>query len=117
MSPRTLAALAAGTLLIVSTSTAMAATRAGATRVEQSTSVSFADLNLHNDAGIDHLYRRLKKAAVEVCTNSMAPIQTVDDDCRAKALSDAVEAVHSASLSDLHARSAPASRRGTPRAG
>jgi UrcA family protein len=116
MSARTFAALAASATLLLSTTAATAATRTGGDAVEQSTTVFIADLNLRTDAGVDHLYRRLKKAAVEVCTNSTAPIPTVDDDCRSKALNDAVETVHSALLSDLHARNAPASRRGTSRA-
>lgn len=35
--------------------------------VEASLSVSLADLNLSNDAGVEALYRRLQRAARQVC--------------------------------------------------
>jgi len=116
MSARIACVLATGTTLLLVASVAPAASLPEPAFGSRSTSVWVADLNLKSDADVGRLYRRLQKAASEVCANSTAPIPTVDDDCRVKALGDAVASIHSPALSELHARNVPPQHR-TSRSG
>ncbi len=69
--------------------------------------VSFADLNLSTDAGIEQLYGRLHQAALEVCSTptirereveSIAIVQA----CASRALAEAVHKVGSPRLTARH---------------
>jgi len=72
--------------------------------VVQTTRVGFADLNLASDAGVAHLYARLRNASRRVCVRASFR-DLVDDACAARALDGAVAAVHNDKLSAMHARS------------
>ena len=74
----------------------------------QTARVGFADLNLANDAGVAHLYARLRNASRQVCMQASFR-DMVDDACAARALDGAVEAVHNDKLSAMHARSGSSS--------
>ena len=70
--------------------------------------VSFADLNVSNPQGVATLYRRLQRAAEEVC-GSQPQVREFTrrytwSRCAGKALDDAVVWVHSAELTALHAK-------------
>jgi UrcA family protein len=65
--------------------------------------VRYDDLNLSSDAGVAHLYARLRHAATDVCQfNSFHDV--VDQRCAATALDNAVASVDNSKLTSLHAR-------------
>ena len=67
--------------------------------------VTFSDLNLASDAGVEQLYTRLRKAAVDVCgTPDIRELKAVvaANACAAHGLALAVEQVHSAKLTARH---------------
>jgi UrcA family protein len=71
----------------------------------RSVRVSYAELDLSNDAGVERLYSRLKFAAAEVCGS--ADIRELaalgrQVSCAQQALDRAVEGVHSARLTERH---------------
>jgi len=104
---KTLTLIAAGVAALSIASVAIAADT-GAPPVAR---VRYGDLNLSNDAGVAHLYARLRHAADQVCElGSFRDI--VDQGCATQALDAAVAAVGNERLTALHARSA-----GSPPAG
>jgi UrcA family protein len=73
-------------------------------RVPQVT-VSYADLDLKTDAGVQALYRRLKKAALQVCSayeDYMLKGSRKQRACYDEALAGSVAKVNVDSLSALH---------------
>lgn len=91
--------LAAGAAGLVGSTAALAGE--GVARVR----VAFADLNLATDAGIEQLYTRLRKASDEVCgVGNIRELKAyaLAAACATRALSDAVEQVHSDKLSARH---------------
>jgi UrcA family protein len=85
------------------------ATRSVATRI-----VSYSELNLSSAAGIATLYRRITGAAEEVCGPAERPgsrLPSLDyRECVARAVDEAVRAVHRPELSAYHAQ-----KQGLPR--
>jgi UrcA family protein len=73
----------------------------------QTIRVSYADLNLATDAGSRALYQRITAAAHKVCAVSdirdLAGL-AADQSCERAAVTQAVNAVHSARLAGLNAR-------------
>lgn len=73
----------------------------------QTVRVSYADLNLATDAGSRALYQRITAAAHKVCAVSdirdLAGL-AADQSCERAAVTQAVNAVHSARLAALNAR-------------
>ena len=101
MARPTLAIVAAGLggCLLAASAFAAAATDLRSVRV------SYAELDLHSDAGVERLYSRLKNAAGEVCGG--ADIRDLAalgrrESCAQQALDRAVEGVHSARLTERH---------------
>jgi len=65
--------------------------------------VRYGDLNLSNDAGVAHLYARLRHAASDVC--QVASFRDlVDQQCASAALDNAVASVDNVKLTALHVR-------------
>ena len=71
--------------------------------------VSYADLNLGNEAGVQALYRRLKRASEEVCgvtsfknTGSVPQMQRAKQ-CFRETLTNAVESIDNDLLTRIHA--------------
>lgn len=71
-------------------------------------SVSFADLNIHNDAGARVLYARLKQASEQVCevasyweAGSVSRLQEAKA-CYFEAMDDAVAEIDSDALRKIH---------------
>jgi UrcA family protein len=96
-----LAILAAGLGGLLLASSAFAATVSDAPSVR----VSYSELDLTRDAGIERLYARLRHAAAEVCGS--ADIRDLgalarQESCARQALDRAVEDVHSARLTARH---------------
>lgn len=80
----------------------------------RSVRVQFADLDLTHDAGVEHLYVRLRHAANSVC-DQHANVRDVramarERDCTNQALDRAVAQIRSARLSARHALGAPTPR-------
>ena len=70
--------------------------------------VSFADLNLQNEAGLQVLYKRLQRATSKVCGGTLIYISgTVRRlqarECYRETLAEAVGKVDNASLTRIHA--------------
>jgi UrcA family protein len=68
--------------------------------------VNFSDLNLSTDRGTQVLYRRLTRAAEQVCPAEPSNSHITNENvlkCRQQALSAAVAKVHSQRLAALHA--------------
>ena len=71
-------------------------------------SVSYADLNIENDAGARVLYARLKKASKKVCKvdahrNTGTLLRSVESQkCYAETLDSAVAEIDSAALRRIH---------------
>ena len=69
--------------------------------------VSFSDLNINSQAGATVLYRRIEKAARQVCgiTHGLKPIQVINNekDCLAASIDSAVASVHSDLIENVHA--------------
>lgn len=101
MTRRTLTLLAACVASLALTGAAFATDLAQ----PRSTRVGYADLNLANDAGVAHLYARLRSAANQVCDYS-SPTALIAQDCAAKALDDAVAAIDNGKLTALHQHTA-----------
>ena len=71
--------------------------------------VSYADLNLGNEAGVQALYRRLKRASKEVCevtssenNGSVSQMQRAKQ-CFRNTLTNAVESIDNDLLTRIHA--------------
>lgn len=75
---------------------------------EHAVKVSYDDLNIDNDAGVETLYRRLKNASAEVCGysrfKSQRPVlkDTESRLCYQKTLTRAVQQIDSDKLNKLH---------------
>ena len=109
MNRKVLVLLAAGATGWLMTSAALAETPAA------SVTVSYRDLDLNKEAGVDQLYARLRRAAQSVCGPETyirdLPGTASRNACIAKALAEAVEATHNDRLSArarMPAVSAPA---------
>ena len=107
MARHTLKIVAAGFGGWLLASTAFAAT----SDEEQSVHVAYSPQELQSEAGIQHLYARLRHAAEQVC----GPIDTRNlqalakqQACVDRALDRAVDSVHSAGLTATHHHHAPA---------
>jgi UrcA family protein len=74
----------------------------------QSVLVRFGDVDLSSTAGAEQLYRRLERAARDVCseddwsTRRKLWLQQGIEECKARAIDDAVARVNSPALTDLH---------------
>ena len=67
--------------------------------------VSFADLNLTQDKGVETLYSRLKAGAKQSCGTVSArqlKLFRTNKECLKTALTDAVESIDNEKLSELH---------------
>jgi UrcA family protein len=67
--------------------------------------VSFADLNLTQDKGVETLYGRLKAGAKQSCGTVSARQLNLfrsNKECLKTALTDAVESINNEKLSELH---------------
>jgi UrcA family protein len=101
MARPTLAIIAAGLggWLLASTALAAPATEAATQRI------SYAELDLNKDAGVERLYARLRHAAEQVCggvnIRDLAGTHR-QEDCVRASLDRAVEDVHSARLTARH---------------
>lgn len=111
MNSKLLVLLAAGTTGWLMASAALAAAPAAPATV----TVSYGDLDLTKEAGVEQLYARLRRAAKSVCGPDTdirdLPGTTSRNACIAKALAEAVEATHNDRLSArarMPAASAPA---------
>jgi UrcA family protein len=76
--------------------------------------VSYYDLDLSKDSGVDTLYTRLRHAAGHVCGDrvdirDLKGVQ-MERACVARALDNAVESVHSQRLTARHTGAGPALR-------
>jgi len=73
---------------------------------DPSKTVSYADLNLKNSAGVEALYKRIKKAAYEVCQiptgTHQIRIESEFKACKADSIDRAVQQVNLPSLVALH---------------
>jgi UrcA family protein len=101
MARPTLTMIAAGLGGWLLASTAFAATQADPPAVR----VKYAELDLTKDAGVEHLYTRLRNAARQVCgraDNRNLAALADQDACMQRALDRAVEDVHSARLTARH---------------
>ena len=74
-----------------------------------SITVSYADLNLENEEGVQVLYRRLQQASKEVCGDtsltllgSTVRLQQVNQ-CYGQTLAEAVETIDNEHLTRIHA--------------
>jgi UrcA family protein len=73
---------------------------------DPSKTVSYADLNVNNSAGVEALYKRIKKAAYEVCQiptgTHQIKIESEFKACKADAIDRAVQQSNLPSLTALH---------------
>lgn len=72
-----------------------------------SITVKFADLNLQAPAGVEALYKRIHRAATQVCELGVDRnlwIMTYDRKCVAATETQAIEKVHNAALSAFYQR-------------
>src|SRR5687768_10573133 len=73
---------------------------------DPSKTVSYADLNLNNSAGAEALYKRIKKAAYEVCQiptgTHQIRIESEFKACKVDAVERAVQQVNLPTLTALH---------------
>jgi|SRR5688572_32127886 len=73
---------------------------------DPSKTVSYADLNLKSSAGVDVLYKRIKKAAYEVCQiptgTHQIRIESELKACKADAIDRAVQQTNLPMLTALH---------------
>ena len=70
--------------------------------------VSYADLNLENEAGVQALYGRLQRASNKVCSAASVQIagliqQLQVDQCYRETLAEAVESIDNSNLTRVHA--------------
>ncbi len=67
--------------------------------------VSFSDLNLSNDKGVETLYQRIKVGARQFC-GTVSPRQLnlyrLNKECVNRAIADAVESIDNEKLKQLH---------------
>jgi UrcA family protein len=103
MTRKTLSLFAAG---IAALAVAGAASAANSSE-SLSARVRYGDLNLASDAGVAHLYARLRHAANDVCPYASFR-EVVDQRCAAAALDSAVANVDNDRLTALHVRVAGA---------
>ena len=75
--------------------------------LEQSVSVSWADLNLARPAGLNQLYLRLEQASRAVCApredSRNPPMRRDYENCQARAMDAAVSDIGNRALRNLHA--------------
>ena len=73
---------------------------------DPSKTVSYADLNVKNSAGVETLYKRIKKAAYEVCQiptgTHQIKIESEFKACKADAIDRAVQQTNLPTLTALH---------------
>lgn len=73
---------------------------------DPSKTVSYADLNLKSSAGVEALYKRIKKAAYEVCQiptgTHQIKIESEFKACKADAVDRAVQQTNLPTLTALH---------------
>lgn len=69
--------------------------------------VSYADLNLQNEEGVQVLYRRLRQASRDVCGDTplklVGPVLRQANECYRETLTEAVEKVDNENLTRIHA--------------
>jgi UrcA family protein len=68
--------------------------------------VRYQDLSLATDDGVKTLYRRIARAATQVCpeeTRANLSVHTVIEACRQQAIARAVQQIHNSRLAALHA--------------
>ena len=68
--------------------------------------VRYGDLNLNTQAGVSRLHKRLKNAAVSVCTpleSGFLEKRSQHDQCVAEAIADSVAKVGNVNLTNYHA--------------
>jgi UrcA family protein len=73
--------------------------------IVRSYKVSYAELNLSNEPGVEELYGRIRRAARRVCNRGQrVTLSTVvqERECRADAIADAVAQVKNARLAAHH---------------
>ena len=79
--------------------------RAEAVQIAPSVAVHYSELNLGNDQGVADLYRKLKRAAHEVCDayeGRSLDRQAVAQKCFEKSLESAVYQVNAQRLTEMH---------------
>lgn len=99
MKAKTLSLIAAAVATLSIAGGAVAATTGEA----PSARVRYDDLNLSSDAGVAHLYARLRHAANDVCQFDSFR-EVVDQKCATAALDSAVASVDNDKLTALHVR-------------
>jgi UrcA family protein len=85
---------------------ALAGAASAASRDVNSVVVRFGDLDLHSQAGVVALHKRIRNAAEFVCSpleTRVLGLRDAYEECVAKAVSDGVAAVANPSLSNFHA--------------
>jgi UrcA family protein len=105
MARKTIALFTAGLAGLMLASSSFAGGGAATPGDAPSVRVSFADLDLGKDAGVERLYTRLRRAAGSVC--GAADIHDMrraarQHACVARALGDAVDGVHNSKLTARH---------------
>jgi len=88
-------------LAIAAASAALSSSYCQASDVAASTKVSYADLNLANNEDVHTLYRRLSRAADQVCPNDSVKAH---QGCVREAMGAAVQGANLASLSTLYTK-------------
>jgi len=77
-----------------------------ASREVTSVVVHYGDLDLHSQAGVATLHKRIRNAARSVCSpleTRILGLRDAYDECVAEAMSNGVAAVANPTLSDFHA--------------
>ena len=73
---------------------------------DPSKTVSYADLNVNNSAGVEALYKRIKKAAYEVCQiptgTHQIKIESEFKACKADSVDRAIKQANLPTLTALH---------------
>jgi len=109
MSAKTLVLLVAG----LAGSAFGASAWAAETTAAPSVRVSYSDLDLSRDAGVERLYGRLRQAANHVCETGAGSrdlrVSALREACAKRALDGAVASVHSTRLSARHSLGVAAS--------
>lgn len=98
---------AASLLVVVLGAPAIATAATPSYLEERKATVSYADLNLENEAGVRVLYRRLQRAAKDVCGVahlSNAPIRVYQQarQCYQDTLSEAIADIDNTALTRIH---------------
>jgi UrcA family protein len=97
----------AASLCMLSWAACSSQARAGGDTVVDIWRVSYADLNLNTEAGAEALYRRLRRAADQVCMSSGsldAGMKAAWRACYDKAMNSAVASVNKPMVTALHNR-------------